>query len=60
MRRREDAGVARALTALALSAYRKAPQVGPRRVRVGNACVWALGNMPGTEGIARLLCSGHG
>lgn len=52
--RREDAEVARALTALALSAYRKVPQVGPRCVRVGNACVWALGNMPGTEGIGQL------
>ncbi len=51
---REDAGVARALTALALSAYRKVPGVGPRCVRVGNACVWALGNMPGTEGIGQL------
>ena len=51
---REDAGVARALTALALSAYRKVPQLGPRCVRVGNACVWALGNMPGTEGIGQL------
>lgn len=52
--RREDAEVARALTALALSAYRKVPQVGPRCVRVGNACVWALGDMPGTEGIGQL------
>jgi hypothetical protein len=51
---RENAEVARALTALALSAYRKVPQVGPRCVRVGNACVWALGNMPGTEGIGQL------
>jgi Domain of unknown function (DUF4132) len=51
---REDAGVARALTALALSAYRKVPQVGPRCVRVGNACVWALGNMPGSESIGQL------
>jgi Domain of unknown function (DUF4132) len=51
---RESAEVARALRALALSAYRKVPQVGPRCVRVGNACVWALGNMPGTEGIGQL------
>ncbi|MDQ3942946.1 MAG: DUF4132 domain-containing protein, partial [Actinomycetota bacterium] len=51
---RENAEIARALTALALSAYRKVPQVGPRCVRVGNACVWALGNMPGTEGIGQL------
>ena len=51
---RESAEIARALRALALSAYRKVPQVGPRCVRVGNACVWALGNMPGTEGIGQL------
>jgi len=51
---RENAEVARALTALALSAYRKVPQLGPRCVRVGNACIWALGNMPGTEGIGQL------
>jgi hypothetical protein len=46
--------VARALTALAVSAYRKAPGVGPRCVRVGNACVGALGRMPGREGIGQL------
>jgi len=51
---REDAEIARALTVLALSAYRKVPQMGPRCVRVGNACVLALGNMPGTEGIGQL------
>ncbi|HJQ30313.1 MAG TPA: DUF4132 domain-containing protein [Rubrobacter sp.] len=50
----ENAEVARALTALALSAYRKVPQLGPRCVRVGNACVLALGNMSGTEGIGQL------
>src|SRR5919198_1988422 len=46
----EDREVARALTALAVSAYRKVPGVGPRCTRVGNACVWALGQMPGTAG----------
>ena len=51
---REDAELSRALTALALSAYRKVPQVGARCVRVGNACVWALGDMPGTAGIGNL------
>ena len=51
---REDGELSRALTALAFSAYRKVPQLGPRCVRVGNACVWALGNMPGTEGIGQL------
>ncbi len=51
---REDPELSRALTALALSAYKKVPQVGARCVRVGNACVWALGNMPGTGGIGQL------
>ncbi len=51
---REDKELARALLALAVSAYRKVPMLGPRCVRVGNACVWALGNMPGMEGIAQL------
>jgi Domain of unknown function (DUF4132) len=50
----EDREVVRALTALAISAYRKVPGVGPRCVRVGNACVWALGRMPGREGVSQL------
>ena len=52
--REEDRDAARALTALAVSAYRKVPGVGPRCVRVGNACVWALGRMPGREGAGQL------
>ncbi|MCE7989816.1 MAG: DUF4132 domain-containing protein [Caldilinea sp. CFX5] len=51
---KEDRDVARALTTLALSAYRKIPGVGPRCVRVGNACVWALGHMPGMQGVYQL------
>jgi hypothetical protein len=50
----EDKEIARALTALALSAYKKVPGIGPRAVRVGNACVWSLGNMPGMEGVGQL------
>jgi hypothetical protein len=50
----ENRETARALTALAISAYRKVPNIGPRCVRLGNACVWALGHMPGTEGIGQL------
>lgn len=50
----EDRELARALTALAISAYRKIPHVGPRCVRLGNACIWALGHMPGTEGVGQL------
>jgi hypothetical protein len=51
---REDKEIARALTVLAASVYRKVPLIGPRCVRVGNACVWALGEMPGTEGVGQL------
>jgi hypothetical protein len=51
---REDREIARALVTLAVSAYRKVPQKGPRCPRVGNACVWALANMPGSEGVAEL------
>jgi hypothetical protein len=36
---REDGEIPRALMALALSTYRKVPQIGPRCVKVGNACV---------------------
>ena len=50
----ENAEVARALGALALSAYRKVPQTGSRCVRVGNACVWALGTMPDALGVGQL------
>jgi hypothetical protein len=50
----ENAEVARALGALALSAYRKVPQMGPRCVRLGNACVWALGAMPDARGVGQL------
>lgn len=51
---REDREVARALTALALSAYRKIPKIGPRAVKIGNACVAAFGLMPGMDGVGQL------
>jgi hypothetical protein len=51
---REDKQLARALAALALSCYRKIPAKGPREVKVGNACVTALGMMPGMEGVYQL------
>ena len=50
----EDKELARALGALALSAYRKIPLKGPREVKIGNACVTALGSMPGMEGAYQL------
>jgi len=46
--------MASTLTALAISAYRKIPGVGPRASKIGNACFWALGNMPGPDGVAQL------
>lgn len=52
--RTADGELARALANLAVSAYRKAPGVGPRCVRLGNACVWALGQMPGEDAVAQL------
>lgn len=50
---REDREIARVLMNLAISAYKKVPMIGPRCVRVGNACVWALGQM-GLEGVGQL------
>jgi hypothetical protein len=50
----DDRDVARTLTALAISAYRKVPGVGPRAVKVGNACVHALGRMPGLDPVGQL------
>jgi hypothetical protein len=50
----DDPEITHALFGLALSTYKKLPGRGPRCPKVGNACVWALGNMPGTLGIAQL------
>jgi hypothetical protein len=49
-----DAEIARALAALAISCYRKLPGIGPRCARLGNACIWALGQMYGQDGITQL------
>jgi hypothetical protein len=50
----DDPEVARALAVLAMSAYKKIPGSGPRASKVGNACFWALGSLPGNEGVAQL------
>jgi hypothetical protein len=50
----DDDNLARALTRVTISAYRKIPQVGPRCAKLGNACLWVLGNMPGQNGISQL------
>ncbi len=44
----------RCLSQLAVSAYKKIPGIGPRMVKVGNACVSVLGQLPGLEPVAQL------
>lgn len=46
--------VVRAITLMALTAYKKVPGIGPRAVSLGNACVFTLGTIEGTEGVAQL------
>lgn len=50
----EDAELARALVKAALSFFRKVPGLGPRAIRVGNACIYTLANMPGRPGLYQL------
>ncbi len=50
----QDRDLARVLTVLALASYRKLPGIGPRLAKVGNACVMALGTLPGTESVGQL------
>ena len=45
---------ARAVGSLAVSAYKKLPGIGPRAVKVGNAAVWAVGQMPSEAALAQL------
>ncbi|TDU81144.1 uncharacterized protein DUF4132 [Prosthecobacter fusiformis] len=45
---------ARLLSGLGLSAYKKMPQVGSRSVRVGNACIGALGLMGTADALGQL------
>jgi hypothetical protein len=49
-----DRDLARALAALALSAYRKVPEKGPRHISLGHAAVAALGTMPGRDAVGQL------
>lgn len=51
---REDRELARALTALALTGYKKLPATGPRLAKLGNASVCALGMMPGMDAAGQL------
>ena len=49
-----DAGLPGALRNLAISSYRKLPGCGPRVPKIGNAAIWALGNLPGLAGTGAL------
>jgi hypothetical protein len=50
----EDPEIAVALAGLAISSYEKIPGSGTKADKIGNACCWALGNMPISEGMAQL------
>jgi hypothetical protein len=49
-----DHELGRAVAAVALSAYRKVPGVGPRAVKVGNAAVYALSEIGSAEAVGHL------
>ena len=44
----------RAITSVAISAYKKVPGIGPRAVKVGNAAVYALSEIPSTAAVGQL------
>ncbi len=46
--------LARLITSVALSAYKKVPGVGPRAVKVGNAAVYALSEMSSVDAVGQL------
>jgi hypothetical protein len=50
----KDPDIAFALAALAISSYQRTSGPGTNPVKIGNACCWALANMPIHEGIAQL------
>ena len=49
-----DPELAREISPVAITAYKKVPGVGPRAVSLGNACLYALGQMPDTSGVAQM------
>ncbi len=50
----ENSDLVRALSNLAISTYKKVPGVGPRAVKIGNACIYALGAVPGMDAVGQL------
>jgi len=49
-----DNELTRAIAAVAVSAYRKVPGVGPRAIKVGNAAVYALSEMGSPDAVGHL------
>src|SRR5690606_10278165 len=52
MPRRDD--LIRAVTSVALTAYKKVPGVGPRAVKVGNAAIYTLSELGSEEAVGQL------
>ena len=50
----EDPDIAFALSGLAISSNKKGSGAGRKAAKIGNACCWALANMPIREGMAQL------
>jgi len=50
----DDPEIARVLSSLAALSYKRIKGPGVRGRKVGNACIWALGKMPSSEGITQL------
>lgn len=46
--------IADALADLAASSYKKIPGLGPRATKIGNSCVWALGEIEGDTALTAL------
>jgi len=49
-----DREIAKAVTSMAVCAYKKHPGIGPRNVKIGNACTYALGKMPTADAVEQL------
>ncbi|WNJ18314.1 DUF4132 domain-containing protein [Pontibacter sp. G13] len=54
MARYSDRETLRLLTALCEKSFQKIPGVGPAAMSLGNACLYALGNMRGKDGLGAL------
>lgn len=51
----EDDGMPSVLGRFCETCYRKVPGVGPANIKLGNACIYALGEMPGGRAVAELV-----